>query len=68
MTAAIILFAVTYVLMLTFGQYRPLIALASGLIFIVTGMLPVSEIPSVFPPRIWRTRSPVPFAAQACRR
>ena len=44
MTAAIILFAVTYVLMLTFGQYRPYIALASGLIFIVTGMLPMSEI------------------------
>ena len=46
MTAAIILFAVTYVLMLTFGQYRPYIALASGLIFIVTGMLPMSEIVS----------------------
>ena len=44
MTAAIILFAVTYVLMLAFGQYRPYIALASGLIFIVTGMLPMSEI------------------------
>ena len=44
MTAAIILFAVTYVLMLTFGQYRPYIALASGLIFIVTGMLPVDQI------------------------
>ena len=44
MTAAIILFAVTYVLMLTFSQYRPYIALASGLIFILTGMLPASEI------------------------
>ena len=44
MTAAIILFAATYVLMLAFGQYRPYIALASGLIFIVTGMLPMSEI------------------------
>ena len=44
MTAAIILFAVTYVLMLAFGKYRPYIALASGLIFILTGMLPVSEI------------------------
>ena len=30
--------------MLAFGQYRPYIALASGLIFIVTGMLPMSEI------------------------
>ena len=44
MTAAIILFAVTYVLMLAFGKYSPYIALASGLIFILTGMLPVSEI------------------------
>ena len=44
MTAAIILFAVTYVLMLAFSQYRPIIALASGLIFIVTGMLPVNQI------------------------
>lgn len=44
MTLAIILFAVTYVLMLIFSKYRPYIALASGLLFIVTGMLPVSEI------------------------
>ena len=44
MTAAIILFAVTYVLMLAFGQYRPYIALASGLIFVVTGMLPMDQI------------------------
>ena len=44
MTAAIILFAVTYILMLVFGNYRPYIALASGLIFIVTGMLPANQI------------------------
>lgn len=44
MLPAIILFAVTYVLMLTFDKYRPYIALASGLIFIVTGMLPLNEI------------------------
>ena len=44
MTAAIILFAVTYVLMLAFGNYRPYIALASGIIFILTGMLPLSEV------------------------
>ena len=44
MTLAIILFAATYVLMLTFGKYRPWFALASGLIFILTGMLPVGEI------------------------
>ena len=44
MLPAIILFAATYVLMLTFSKYRPYIALASGLIFIITGMLPVSGI------------------------
>ena len=43
MLPAIILFAVTYVLMLTFSKYRPYIALASGLIFIVTGMLPLTD-------------------------
>ena len=44
MLLAIILFAVTYVLMLTFSRWRPYIALASGVIFIVTGMLPVGSI------------------------
>ena len=44
MLPAIILFALTYVLMLTFSKYRPYIALASGVLFILTGMLPVSDI------------------------
>ncbi len=44
MLPAIILFALTYVLMLTFGKYRPYIALASGLIFAVSGMLPLGDI------------------------
>ena len=44
MIPAIILFAVTYVLMLVFSKYRPYIALVSGVIFIVTGMLPLSEV------------------------
>ena len=44
MTLAIILFAATYVLMLTFGKLRPLFALASGVIFILTGMLPLGQI------------------------
>ncbi len=44
MVFAIILFAITYVLMLTFGKYRPYVALASGLLFIVTGMLPLGKI------------------------
>ena len=44
MIYAICLFAITYVLMLTFSKYRPYIALASGVVFIVTGMLPVDQI------------------------
>ena len=41
---AIILFAATYVLMIAFGKYRPYIALTSGLLFIIFGMLPVNQI------------------------
>ncbi len=44
MLPAIILFAATYVLMLTFSKYRPYFALASGLLFVVFGMLPLGEI------------------------
>ncbi len=44
MIPAIILFAITYVFILCFGKYRPYIALASGLIFIVTGMLPLKQV------------------------
>ena len=44
MLPAIILFAATYVLMIAFGKYRPYIALASGVIFIFTGMLPAANI------------------------
>ena len=44
MLPAILLFAVTYVLMLIFSKYRPYIALASGLIFVATGMLPLGKI------------------------
>ena len=44
MVPAILLFAVTYALMLAFSKYRPYIALASGLVFIVTKMLPAGQI------------------------
>lgn len=44
MLPAIIIFAVTYVLMLMFGKYRPWIALASGVVFILLGMLPIGDI------------------------
>ena len=44
MIPAIVLFVVTYILMLTFSKYRPYIALASGVIFILTGMLPLGNV------------------------
>lgn len=44
MYGAITIFAVAYVLMLVFSKYRPYIALGSALIFILTGMLPLSNI------------------------
>ncbi len=44
MIPAIALFAVTYVLMLVFSKYRPYIALASGAIFIISGMLPIGSV------------------------
>ena len=44
MIASIAIFAVAYVLMLVFNKYRPYIALGAGLLFIVTGMLPLGDI------------------------
>ncbi|MBO5222833.1 MAG: TRAP transporter large permease subunit [Clostridia bacterium] len=44
MIYAIILFAVTYVLMLVFSKYRPYIALTSALVFILSGMLPLGDV------------------------
>ena len=44
MLPAILIFAVTYVLMIAFGKYRPYIALASGVLFIALGMLPLGDI------------------------
>ncbi len=44
MILALILFAVTYVLMLVFSKYRPYIAISSALIFIFTGMLPLGKV------------------------
>ena len=44
MIPAIILFAITYILMLTFSQYRPYIALGSAALFILSGMLPLDQI------------------------
>ncbi len=44
MLPAIIIFAVTYVLMLIFGKYRPYIALASGAVFVAAGILPLDNV------------------------
>ena len=44
MYIALALFAITYILMLVFSKFRPYIALASGLIFIVCGMLPLNSV------------------------
>ncbi len=44
MLYALALFAVTYILMLVFSKYRPIIALVSGIIFIVSGMLPLDQV------------------------
>lgn len=44
MILALALFALTYVLILAFGKYRTYIALGSGLLFIITGMLLLDNI------------------------
>ena len=44
MLPAIILFAITYILMLTFSKYRPWIALGSAGVFLLSGMLPIDQI------------------------
>ncbi|HIU15399.1 MAG TPA: arsenic transporter [Candidatus Ventricola intestinavium] len=44
MLPAIVVFAITYVLLLVFSKYRPYIALVSALVFIATGMLPLDQI------------------------
>ena len=43
MVYALILFALTYVLMLLFQPYRPYIALGSALAFVLSGMLPAAK-------------------------
>ena len=48
MIFAIILFVLTYVLMIALPKYRPYVAIASAVIFVVTGMLPLGKIlPSI---------------------
>ena len=44
MIPALILFALTYVFILAFSKYRTYIALASGLLFVITGMLSLNNV------------------------
>ncbi len=44
MIAALILFALAYILMLCFSKYRTYVALAFGLIFVLTRLLPPEEL------------------------
>ncbi len=41
---ALVLFVVTYALMIALQKYRPWVALGSALIFVVTGLVPVKEV------------------------
>lgn len=43
MVYALILFVITYILMLAFQKYRPAIALGSAAVFIISGMLPLEK-------------------------
>ncbi|MBQ1289834.1 MAG: arsenic transporter [Lachnospiraceae bacterium] len=45
--AALLLFALLYFLMIVKPKYRPLYALGTAVIFLVSGILPVSSLPSV---------------------
>ncbi len=44
MIPAIALFVITYILILAFGKYRTYIALLSGAVFVLTGMLPIKNL------------------------
>lgn len=44
MLYALVLFALTYILIFLFPKFRPHIALVSGVIFIISGMLPAGQI------------------------
>ena len=43
-TIAIVIFAVTYVLLMIFSKIRPYIALTSAALFVIIGALPISEV------------------------
>ena len=41
---AVILFVITYILMLTIPKYKSYIALGTALIFIIIGILPIDKV------------------------
>ena len=46
MVLALVLFLLTYVALLIFANYRAYIALASGALFVILGILPLTDVPS----------------------
>lgn len=44
MTVALILFIITYVLMIVFSDKRPYIALTSAVLFVVLGIMPIGDV------------------------
>lgn len=46
MLLALVLFLLTYVALLIFANYRAYIALASGALFVILGILPLKDVPS----------------------
>ncbi|MDY6040885.1 MAG: hypothetical protein SPI81_03090 [Candidatus Faecousia sp.] len=48
MIPAAVLFVLTYVLMMTFGKYRPYIALVSGLVYVLTGCCRFRSFPAAW--------------------
>lgn len=44
MVTACIIFIVTYILMLSLDKYKHIIALVSGIVFILTGILPLQSV------------------------
>ena len=44
MHLALIIFVITYILLLSFSKYRAYIALGSAIVFVILGFLPLSDI------------------------
>ena len=44
LVVSIVLFVLTYALMLVFQKYRPWIAISSAIVFVILGILPISDV------------------------